>query len=75
VTNIGHAMETLRLVRCVFSIPARRLAAEAGVSEKELQRIERGTVAPQARTLTAIDEAFVRLIRQRVEEGAPDGGR
>jgi len=37
-------MQLVRITRGVFGISAKRLATEARVSERELQRIELGTV-------------------------------
>ena len=64
-------MQLLRLARLVFGIPVGALAARAGVSAREVSRIESGHVRPKPDTLDAIDAAFVALVRARLhEEGA-----
>lgn len=55
----------LRLARVVFGIPVGALAAKAGISAREVSRIERGDVRPKPDTLDAIDAAFVALVRAR----------
>ncbi len=62
-------MQLLRLARVVFGIPVGALAAKAGISVREVSRIERGDVRPKPDTLDAIDAAFVALIRARFGAG------
>lgn len=59
-------MQTLRIARLVFGIPIAALAAKAGVSTKEISRIERGDVWPRAETFAAVDAAFVELLGSRL---------
>lgn len=59
-------MQLLRLARLMFGIPVNALAARAGLSVRELSRIERGDVRPKPATLEALDAAFLALVRSRV---------
>ena len=58
-------MQLLRFARLVFGIPVCALAARAGISAREVSRIERGDVRPKPETLAALDTAFVALVRAR----------
>jgi predicted transcriptional regulator len=73
MSRSGHIepMQLLRLSRIVFGIPGSVLAAKAGVSAREVARIERGDVRPKADTLLALDGALVALVRARVREEVP----
>lgn len=64
-------MQLLRLARLMFGIPVGALAVKAGISAREVSRIERGDVRPKPETLAALDMAVVALVRARLrEEGA-----
>ena len=65
-------MQALRIARLVFGIPLSVLAAKAGVSRKEIARIERGDVWPRAETFAAVDAAFVALLGSRVDTAESD---
>lgn len=52
-------------MRTIFAIPQRRLAELAGVSVRELARIEAGTVYPLPETGRRIDSALVRLVADK----------
>ena len=65
-------MQTLRIARLVFGIPLSALAAKAGVSTKEIARIERGDVWPRPETFAAVDAAFVELLGSRLDSAGAD---
>lgn len=67
-------MKLLRVARLVLGIPVSALAARAGVSVRELARIERGEVRPKAETLAALDSAFMAVLQSRLA-GAEDVAR
>jgi predicted transcriptional regulator len=66
-------MKSLRLLRHVLDLSARRLAQAAGVSERELRRIETGAAQPTSGTLRALDAAFAAAIHQRIVRATREG--
>jgi transcriptional regulator with XRE-family HTH domain len=59
-------MQSLGFARRLLGIPLSDLAARAGLSVREVSRIERGDVRPKPATLEALDAAFVALVLARV---------
>jgi hypothetical protein len=68
LADIRHpsGMQVIRVARLVLDIPAGLLAARAGLSARELHRIERGLVMPTSTTLRALDQAFLDLMAERL---------
>jgi hypothetical protein len=62
-------MKALRILRALLGIPAGTLAVEAGVSVRELHRIEHRRVTPSAATLARLDDALARVLRRREQRG------
>jgi len=58
-------MKALRIARLLLGVSGEHLAREAGISTRELARIEQGSVRPHVDTLVRIDEALVRVLRGR----------
>ena len=61
-------MKLLRIVRSVFAIPQGELAKYADIGVRELNRIEKGEVAPSKATLAAIDKALSVIVTARAKE-------
>jgi predicted transcriptional regulator len=59
-------MRSLRLLRHLFAIQLNQLASEAGVSGREIRRVERAEVVPATATLVALDRALLKLVFQRL---------
>ncbi len=64
------AMRLLRTIRLVLGIPVHALAAEAGVSVRELHRLERGAVRPKHSTLAKLDAALEAILERRARHEA-----
>lgn len=62
-------MQVFRLARVMLSIPIGTLAARAGISTREVGRIERGEVQPKPATIAALDAAFLEVLRARLDAG------
>jgi predicted transcriptional regulator len=65
-------MQMLRIARLILGVPIARLSKVARVSAREIDRIERGAVAPQRATLERLDEALVTILRERKLEAQRD---
>lgn len=65
-------MRILRLLRAVFSIPQVELARKAGLSVRELTRIEKGEVHVTKSALTALDEAVTSILIARISAKEQD---
>lgn len=64
-------MKSLGLARRLLGIRLAALAERAGLSVREVARIERGDVLPKPATLAALDAAFVAIVLARLgQEGA-----
>lgn len=61
-------MRLVRILRAVFGIPQKQLAERAGISVRELARIEEGEVAPKQRVLDELDRAARNIIDERVRD-------
>jgi transcriptional regulator with XRE-family HTH domain len=57
----------LRLLRAVFRVKLSELAMAAGVSAREITRVENGQVSPARGTLERLDGALVTLVQARVK--------
>ncbi len=67
VSSAGHIESMVfRLARLVLGIPLSVLAEHAGISSKELGRIERGEVHPRRETLAALNDAFAAVVTARL---------
>ena len=62
-------MQSLGLARRLLGIRLAHLATRAGISAREVSRIERGDVCPKLATLAALDAAFLALVRARLSGG------
>lgn len=59
-------MRAIRILRCALGIGPGEFAARSGVSRRELFRLEEGQVLPQSETARALDNAFIRIINERL---------
>lgn len=59
-------MRLVRTLRNLLNIGQEDLARRAGISPRELSRIEKGVAMPQPETITALDAAFTKTIDERV---------
>jgi len=58
-------MEAVKLLRLILQIGQGELAELAGVSRRELSRIEKAEVMPSRDVAKAIDQAFLGVIYRR----------
>ena len=63
-------MFALKLIRVILGIGQGQLAARAGVSVRELARIENAEVMPRAPAAKALDAALIGIVRDRAREAA-----
>lgn len=61
-------MYVLKLLRVLLGIGQAQLAARAGISVRELARIERGDVRPSAPSMAAYDRAIEEIVEARAAE-------
>ena len=54
----------MKLARVMLNIGQAKLAARAGISVRELARIENGEVQPKALAAKAIDAALMAIVRE-----------
>lgn len=55
-------MQIIRLLRSLFRIGQAELATAAGISVREMARIENCEVTPSPETLTAVDKALMAYV-------------
>ena len=58
----------VRTLRNLLGIPQKNLAEDAGLSVRELQRVEAGDVVPSGDTVRGLDDAFDKAITRRLKE-------
>lgn len=56
------------MLRRILGIGLSDLARRAGVSVRELHRIERGEALPHAATAQKLDQAFLQVVLERAKE-------
>jgi transcriptional regulator with XRE-family HTH domain len=58
-------MKAVKTLRLLLNIPQAQLAESAGISARELSRIEKGQVYPSRETMTRLDAAFDQEMKNR----------
>lgn len=66
------AMRLIKTTRGLLGVSVTELAKEAGISRRELTRIESRVVTASDKSLSAIDRAFDRILERRVSAARSD---
>ena len=61
-------VHVVRYLRVLLAIPQKVLAKEAGISVRELQRIECADIRPNSMTMEKLDSAFQVMMIRRLKE-------
>jgi transcriptional regulator with XRE-family HTH domain len=63
-------MQSMRIARLLLNISVARLASVSEISERQIQRLERGEVLPNRATLRALDTAITTILDERIAEAS-----